>query len=153
GATLETARAQLDALWPPIRETLLPAGKPAAERAHFLALHLKVESGAGGASFLRPRFTQPLYLLLAISGLVLLVACVHLASLTLARAASRGHEISVRIALGASRARLVRQMLTEAVMLSLAGMLGGLMFAYWGSRALSNLIIKEIYIVPAEVHV
>src|SRR5215471_16396361 len=153
GVKLETARAQLDALWPPIREALLPAGKPPAERAHFLALHLKVESGARGASYLRRRFTQPLYLLLGISGLVLLVACVNLASLMLARAASRGHEISVRIALGASRARLVRQMLTEAVMLSLAGMLGGLAFAYWGSRALSNLIIKEIYIVPAEVHV
>jgi predicted permease len=153
GVTLETARAQLEALWPPIREALLPVGKPPAERAHFLALHLKVESGAKGGSFLRGRFTQPLYLLLGVSGLVLLVACVNLASLTLARAASRGHEIGVRIALGASRARLVRQMLTEAVMLSLAGMLGGLAFAYWGSRALSNLIIKETYIIPAEVHV
>jgi predicted permease len=152
-ATLQTARAQLDALWPPIREALLPAGEPPAERAHFLALHLKVESGARGSSALRRRFTQPLYFLLGLSGLVLLVACVNLASLTLARAASRGHEIGVRIALGASRARLVRQMLTEAVMLSLAGMVGGLAFAYWGSRALSNLIIREIYVVPAEVHV
>ncbi len=151
--TLETARAQLEALWPPIRQAMLPAGKPPAERAHFLVLRLKVESGARGASFLRRRFTQPLYLLLGISGLVLLVACVNLASLTLARAAARGHEISVRVALGASRARLVRQMLTEAVLLSLAGMVGGLAFAYWGSRALSNRIIKEIYIVPAEVHV
>jgi predicted permease len=152
-ATLQTARAQLDALWPPIREALLPAGKPLAERAHFLGLHLKVESGARGASFLRNRFTQPLYFLLGLSGLVLLVACVNLASLTLARAASRGHEIGVRIALGASRARLVRQMLCEAVLLSLAGMLGGLAFAYWGSRVLSKMIIKEIYVVPAAVHV
>lgn len=151
--TLKMAQAQLEASWPSIRDALLPAGRSRAERSRFLELRLKVESGARGASFLRQRFTQPLYFLLAIAGLVLIVACINLAALTLARAASRSHEVSVRIALGASRVRLVQQMLTESAMLSVAGMIGGLAFAYWGSRALSDLIVSEIYIVPAEVHV
>jgi predicted permease len=151
--TLKMAQAQLEASWPSIRGALLPPGRSPAEQSRFLALRLKVESGARGASFLRQRFTQPLYFLLAIAGLVLIVACTNLAALTLARAASRSHEISVRIALGASRVRLVQQMLTESAMLSIAGTIGGLAFAYWGSRELSNLIVSEIYIVPAEVHV
>ena len=153
GATLEMARAQLDTSWPAVRDELEPTGQAPAERSRFLSLHLKVESGARGASFMRGRFTEPLYVLLAIASLVLLVACVNLASLTLARAASRGHELTVRIALGASRARLVRQMLTESLLLSFAGMLGGVAFAWWGSAALSNLMIREIYIVPAEVRI
>jgi predicted permease len=151
--TLKMAQAQLEASWPSIRDGLLPAGRSPAEQTRFVGLRLKVESGARGASFLRQRFTQPLYFLLAIAGLVLIVACTNLAALTLARGASRSHEISVRIALGASRVRLVQQMLTESAMLSLAGTIGGLAFAYWGSRALSDLIVREIYIVPAEVHV
>jgi len=152
GVTLDEARAHLDSLWPSIRKAVMPASQAPVERAHFLSLHLKVESGARGASFLRHRFSQPLYLLLGIAGVVLLVACVNLASLTLSRAASRSHEIGVRVALGASRARLVRQVLTEGIMLSIAGTVAGLAFAYWGSRALADFIIGQIYIVPATLH-
>jgi predicted permease len=152
GVTLDQARAQLDSLWPSIRDAVTPITQSPEEREYFLSLQLKVESGASGSSYLRNRFSQPLYLLLSIAGVVLLVACVNLGSLTLARTASRGHEISVRLALGASRGRIVRQMLTEAIILSVMGALAGLVFAYWSSRALSDLIIKQIYIVPAEVN-
>jgi len=77
---------------------------------------------------------------------------VNLASLSLSRAAARSREMGVRVALGASRWRLARQMLTESVVLSTAGTLFAFVFAYWASKALSNLILGEIYIVPAELN-
>lgn len=152
GVTLEQARAQLDALWPGIRHEMTPLDKTPAELIRFRELQLKVESGAKGASFLRHRFDKPLYVVLAISGLVLLVACANLASLMLARAASRSHEMGVRVALGASRGRLARQMLAESLTLSVAGALAGVVLAYWASRALAAFILGQIYIVPAALN-
>lgn len=149
GVTIEQANAQLNTLWPGIQHAVMPSSQTTAEHNRFLALQLKVESGAKGSSLLRHRFTKPLYIVFAIAGVVLLIACVNLASLLLARAASRSHELGVRVALGASGGRLVRQMLTESVMLSLAGTLLGFMFAAWASRALSDFIVSQIYSIPA----
>src|SRR5438105_7244483 len=149
GVTLEKARAQLGSLWPAIRQEMTPPDKTSAELSSFRELQLKVESGAKGGSLLRHRFEKPLYALLSISALVLLVACVNLASLMLARAASRSHELSVRVALGAGRGRLASQMLTESLALSAAGAMAGCVLAYWASRALATFILGQIYIVPA----
>ena len=131
GMTLEMARAQLESIWPGIRDSLAPTNLPAAERSQFLKLHLKIEPGEKGSSSMRTQFAKPLFILLAISSLVLLVTCINLATLMLSRSSSRSHEIAVRIALGARRTRLLRQALTESIMLSILGTLAGVVLAYW----------------------
>ncbi len=150
GVTLVQARAELEARWPAILQASLPAQMTVAERPILLSLQMKVESYTTGSSFLRGQFAQPIYVLLGISGFVLLIACVNLASLTLSRAAARSHEFGVRAALGANRVRLSRQMLMESVTLSLAGTLAGFALADWGGHALATFILSQFgYTVPA----
>jgi predicted permease len=95
--------------------------------------------GARGLSRLRDRFADPLRILMIIVGLVLLIACTNLGSLLVARGAARQGEIATRLAIGASRARIVRQLLTESLLLAAAGGALGLLFAVWGTRALLRM--------------
>jgi putative ABC transport system permease protein len=143
GVTVEQALAQLDSLWPAIREAITPAQQTPAERAIFESLQFTVKSDARGFSYLRSRYENPVYVLLGISGVVLLLACVNLASLMLSRAAARRHEFGVRATLGATRSRLARQLLVESLTLSACGALAGFLLADWGGRALMAFLYHQ----------
>ena len=148
GVTVAQARAQLQSFWPEVLRATASTETPGLRRQSFLSMGLDVAPAATGINAsLRSHFTRPLYVLMGIVGLILLIACVNLASLMLARAAARSHEMSVRVALGANRWALARQVLTESLTLSACGALLGLAFAYWGSRLLVSLL-TEGYLTP-----
>ena len=144
GVTIDQARAQLQAFWPDVLLATASSDTPGPRRDRFLSMGLELTPAAKGfATGIRFQFARPLYILAGIVALILLVACVNLANLMLARAAARSHEMSVRVAIGASRWWLARQVLTESLLLSLAGALSGLAFAYWGSHLLVLLMAPQ----------
>ncbi len=138
GVDSRQARAQIDTLWPAIRDSTAPDLQP--DRAYFLARRIQIEPAAHGISYLRERFTQPLYILFGIVALLLLLACVNLATVALARSHGRAAELSVRAALGASRWRLLRASLVESILLACAGVVPALVFAYWGSYQMAHFM-------------
>jgi putative ABC transport system permease protein len=140
GWTMAQATAQLQSISPDLFRQTLPPNYPPVSVNKYLESKLEAVAGGAGYSTLRASYERPLWLLLAIAGLVLLIACANLANLLLARASTREREIAVRQAVGASRARIIRQLLVETVRLTLLGTSLAALLAQGLSRFLVSMI-------------
>jgi predicted permease len=143
GVSIEQARSQLNVQYHAIVndvEAALQKGMSDQTLARFRAKQVLVEDGARGQSSMDTQASTPLKLLLGVTALVLIIACANIANLLLARAAARSSEMAIRLSIGASRWQLVLQLLTEAVVLSLAGGIAGILVAKWTLDLILSLL-------------
>jgi predicted permease len=143
GWSVERASAQLATVSPQVFEATVITKFGAEEEKHYLGFHLGVLPAGTGVSDIRKDYETPLNLLLAIAGFVLLIACTNLASLMLARARAREREIAIRLSLGASRGRLIRQLMAESFLLAASGAMIALVLSNALGKFLVSLISTE----------
>jgi putative ABC transport system permease protein len=136
----QQALARMNTLAPQLFAATMPPGYPPDAQKFHLNRRFDLLPGANGYSSIRRDYTAALYTLMAAVGVVLLIACANVANLLISRASARRKEIAIRMAIGAGRARLIRQLLTESLLLSSMGAVLGVLFAEWASRVLVRFL-------------
>ena len=144
GVTMTQAQAQMEAIWPQVLRDTVPHEYQGGERTCFLSQKIRLRSVSRGESYLRRDFSQALFFLMTVAGLFFFLACCNVAGLLLVRGMAREKEMAIRLSLGGSRWRLIRQLLIESLLLSIPGGVLGLVFGHLGARLFFSFLSQRL---------